>query len=163
MPAASDYSRPSVADLATNWIVFLDRYRFDWFFTGTFREAIHAEEADKRWRRFTNDLNRQLYGRRWMRRPHGGIYWARASERQRRGVLHFHALMGDWQGLDEKARRLTWMDNWNDLAGFAQIERIVDETAVRRYLSKYVVKDGEIELSDNLADYDRFISMFRQH
>ena len=162
MAAASEISRIPVTTLAENWITFLDRYQFDWFFTGTFREAVHPENADKIWRRFTNDLNRAIYGRRWKVRSHGGIYWARASERQRRGVLHFHALMGEWQGLNDHARRLTWMDNWNELAGFSKIERVIDDTAVRRYLSKYVIKDGEIDLSDNLADYDRNMSIFRR-
>jgi hypothetical protein len=43
------------------------------------------------------------------------------------------------------------MDIWNELAGFARIEAIRDSTAVRRYVSKYVVKGGELELGRPLG------------
>jgi hypothetical protein len=47
-------------------------------------------------------------------------------------------------------RRLTWMDIWQELAGYARIEPIRDRTAVRRYVSKYVVKGGELDLGGPL-------------
>ena len=139
--------------LTAAWLNLLGRYRFDWFMTGTFRDSVHPEEAAKRFRRFINDLNRSLYGRRWMRQPGGGVYWVVGWEMQRRDVLHLHVLIGDVEDLNNRARRLTWMDHWNRLAGFARIEAIVDHQAVARYVCKYVAKGGEIDLSSNLSAY----------
>ena len=76
-----------------------------------------------------------------------------AWERQKRDVLHLHALLGDIQDLNTSARRLSWMDYWLKLAGFARIEPILDDVAVSRYVSKYVAKGGEIDVSPNLSSY----------
>ncbi len=105
----------------------------------------------KRWRLFTNEINRTLYGRRWMNRQNGGIHWITATERQKRGVVHLHALLGDERDLNEIARRLSWMDYWGQIAGFARIEAIRSDDAVVRYVTKYVTKDGEIDFSRNLG------------
>jgi hypothetical protein len=74
--------------------------------------------------------------------------WVRASEPQRRGAIHFHALLGG-AGLSE-VRRLSHMDKWNELAGYARIMPPVSNDAVRRYCAKYVVKGGEIDLGGPL-------------
>ena len=44
------------------------------------------------------------------------------------------------------------MDYWNELAGFARIEAIRSNDAALRYVTKYVIKDGDIEFSKNLGD-----------
>lgn len=90
-------------------------------------------------------INRALYGSRWYKR-HQGIPWVCATEYQRRGVIHFHALLAGVQDL----RQLSWMDEWNRLAGFAKIEPIRTVDAVQRYVSKYVIKGGEIALGGAL-------------
>jgi hypothetical protein len=43
------------------------------------------------------------------------------------------------------------MDRWNDLAGYARIEPIDTAAAVVRYVSKYVVKGGEIDMGGPLV------------
>ena len=134
------------------WVTFLTAYEFQWFATFTFETKVHPEAALKRWRFFTNQLNRSLYGRRWQRKVHGGIHWILGIEFQKRGVIHFHALMGSAEDLNQQARRLSWMDYWNELAGFARIDAIRSNEAALRYVTKYVVKDGEIEFSKNLGD-----------
>ena len=134
------------------WAEFLSAYTFQWFATLTFETNVHPEAALKRWRFYTNQLNRSLYGRRWQKKEHGGIYWILGIERQKRGVIHFHALMGAVNDLNEIARRLFWMDYWNELAGFARIEAIRSNEAALRYVTKYVVKGGDIEFSKNLGD-----------
>jgi hypothetical protein len=48
-------------------------------------------------------------------------------------------------------RRLYWMDRWHELAGYARIEPIESTAAVSRYVSKYVVKGGEIDLGGPLV------------
>lgn len=135
------------------WAKFLGSIWFQWFATLTFENNVHPEAALKRYQRFTNDLNRELYGRRWMKQPLGGIYWVVAVERQKRGVVHLHALMGDPDNLNVVVRRLTWMDKWNEIAGFARIEAIRSNDAALRYVTKYVVKDGDIEFSKNLGKF----------
>jgi hypothetical protein len=133
------------------WAGFLSPIPFQWFATLTFETNVHPEAALKRYRWFTNGINRTLYGRRWEKRPDSGIHWVVASERQKRGVVHLHALMGDPNDLNQIARRLTWMDKWQEMAGFARIEAIRSDDAALRYVTKYVMKDGDIEFSKNLG------------
>lgn len=132
---------PGSEELREAWIRFLSRWRWEWFATFTFRDAVHPEAADKRFRVLISKGNRELYGRRWAKHRKG-IQWARALEYQRRGVLHYHALLSKVGDL----RRLTYMDVWNRLAGFAKIEPVRSEGAVRGYVSKYVIKGGEIDI-----------------
>lgn len=130
------------------WVDLVGRWQWDWFGTFTFRGDPHPERADKCFRVFVSKINRKLYGVRWAK--HGkGLRWIRASEPQRRGAVHFHALLaGDGLALE---RRLSWMDVWNELAGFARIETPDSLEAVANYCAKYLLKGGEIDLSPNLG------------
>jgi hypothetical protein len=149
MPAvyhiSSDQAIFPMRALQDAWIGFLRQWAWQWFCTFTFRDMVHPESAEKRFRPFVSKINRELYGPRWFKKGKG-ILWVRALEFQRRGVIHYHAMFAGVQDL----RRLTWMDIWNELAGFARIEAIRDTTAVRRYVSKYVVKGGELDLGGPL-------------
>lgn len=155
--------------LACVWCRFLASWTWDWFVTLTFRREIHPEAADKKFSVWLSQLNCELHGRRW--RKHGRmVRWARALEYQRRGVIHFHALLGG-ENLT-KLRRLTWMDRWHHLdeseagrrrkaamrlgkkyfptrgvfTGYARIEPPESQGGVRGYVSKYLTKDGEIDI-----------------
>ena len=133
------------------WAEFIARYPWQWFTTLTFVEDIHPESALKSMKFWLSILSRELYGPRWYKKPPHGVYWVVAIEYQKRGVLHLHLLMAGVKN----ARRLTYMDKWQALGnknGFARIYPIDSLMAVSKYLSKYVVKDGEIFLSDNLPD-----------
>jgi hypothetical protein len=134
------------------WVEFLSRYPMHWFCTLTFRNSVHPERAVKVFRLWVNEINRSLYGKRWAQRGQG-IYWFLAWEYQKRGVLHFHALLGDTENLNDRARRLTWMDRWFELAGIARIEDIKNRAAIDRYVSKYVVKGGQIDSSETLKSF----------
>jgi len=140
--------------ITEGWVDLLSRYEWDWFVTLTFRNCIHPEAAEKRFRVWLNQLNRQLYGKRWSKKGQG-IYWAKALEWQKRNVIHFHLLMSDVQNLNETLRRLSAMDKWKDLAGFARIEVPKQQMCVARYCAKYIIKGGEIELSPTLRSYAR--------
>lgn len=140
------------------WITLLSRYHWDLFGTLTFRDETHPESAYKRFRLFVSMLNRKLYGPRWAKHQKGLSYCV-AVERQQRGVLHFHVLLADpeltnllkgsWFKLDGRwANELNEM--WNELAGFARIEPIKQLELVQRYVSKYVIKGGEIDLGGPL-------------
>jgi len=141
------FSKNSTQEIRNAWCQFLGQWQWEWFATLTFRDIVHPEAADKSFRYFVSKLNRQLYGPRWYKKAHGGIPWVRALEYQRRGVIHFHAMFADVEGV----RRLSWMDEWDEIAGFARIEAINDKWAVRRYITKYVLKDGNIELGGALS------------
>lgn len=141
-------SRIQGHDLATSWVDFLGRWDWQWFTTHTFPDIVHPEQADKAFRVWASMINRQMYGPRWYKKGKA-IRWARALEYQKRGVIHFHALVDGVQGL----RRLSWMDRWYEVTGgYARIEQIKSFGAVAAYCAKYVTKDGEIELSKSLCD-----------
>jgi hypothetical protein len=143
-------------DLRAAWVGFLGRWTWELFGSHTFREDAHPEAAYKRFRVFVSKLNRELYGPRWYKHPERCIRWVCAMERQQRGIVHFHSLLSGpglvelWQKGWQRQEDGRWSNQlnelWNFLAGFARIERIDSAEAVRRYVSKYVVKGGEIDL-----------------
>jgi len=136
------------------WVTFLRRFHWDWFATFTFRETIHPEAADKKFRVWVSQINRQLFGVRWYKRKSGGVAWVRGLEWQRRGVIHYHALMTHPLNLNNKLSRLEAMRRWERLGGgFARIEAVESQQDTCAYVSKYVVKGGEIDLSVNLPYY----------
>lgn len=147
---------------------------WDWFVTLTFANPVHPRTAEDRWHRWLRLLQRDLYGPRWemQRDVYGhGLTWTLAVERQRRGVIHFHALLA---GPDlERAVRQRWETIWrgvaagrpavlerdrkgflrslderrrrNPRANWARIE-IPRADAVANYCAKYTVKGGEVEI-----------------
>jgi len=122
------------------WTQFLGQWDWDWFCTLTFGKPVHPESADKRFRSWVGAINRECA-------EHGAesVRWVRGLELQRRQVIHYHALLGG--GGVDKLRRLTWMDAWSDLAGWARIERPRNATAVRRYAAKrYTAKGGDLDV-----------------
>jgi hypothetical protein len=131
------------------WVAFLGQWRWEWSLDLTFRGIVHPEEADKRFRRFVPRMNRDAYGSRWRERG-WGFRWARGSEYQRRGAIHFHVLMTA-VGLT-RPRRLrprTWMKIWHKLGGYGKVrklESLWDEMTARRYLCKGVPDRGEVEI-----------------
>jgi hypothetical protein len=135
--------------LRNAWIALLGRWEWEWFCTFTFRDLVHPEAADKRFRVLISQANRVLWGVRWYQRQQG-LRWVRALEYQKRDVIHYHALLTGVQDL----RRLFWMDRWHELAGYARIEPIESAAAVSRYVSKYVVKGGEIDMGGPLVPPD---------
>ena len=137
------------AALRDAWIALLGRWEWEWFCTFTFRDLVHPEAADKRFRVLISQANRVLFGVRWAQYGRG-LRWVRALEYQKRDVIHYHALLAGVEDL----RRLYWMDRWHELAGYARIEPIESAAAVSRYVSKYVVKGGEIELGGPLVPSD---------
>lgn len=142
--------------LQQEWTGFLLRFPMQWFCTMTFHERVHPEAADKAWRLWTSKLNRKVYGNRWWKDPAKGVFWIRALEWQKRAVVHYHALVGAQYPMDQLAHRLSWMDEWySQTSSYARIYTIQSDELVRRYVSKYVTKDGEIDLSPTLNDWWR--------
>jgi hypothetical protein len=141
---------------AQAWREFIGQYPMQWFCTFTFTEDVHPERAAKLFRLLIRRLNRKLYGSHFERKGQQGVFWILAWEYQKRGVLHFHALLGDVEDLNVRARRLDWMDTWHGFgppAGFARIEAIESQDAVCDYTTKYVTKGGQIDLSASLRSF----------
>jgi len=136
------------------WGQFIGKFEpYHWYSTFTFKDEVSQGRAEKQYHRIIRHINESLYGRRY--RDKGlGVTWVKAIERQKRGVLHIHALIG---GEVWRLRRFTFMDVWREGAyfsngkrfqanGFAKIEKYKRELGARHYLSKYVTKGGELDI-----------------
>jgi hypothetical protein len=129
--------------LRDGWVELLGRKPWEWFVTLTFREdRVHEERAEKSFRYWVAQVNNAAFGRRW-RRQGKGVLWARATEWQRRGSVHFHALVAGGVG---HVKRLALMKEWEDIAGWARIRPVRRQDLVAKYVTKYVAKGGDIEV-----------------
>jgi len=154
------YAKNSLPEV---WAHFLDKPEWQWAWFGhfTFRDVfnpytgiehpVHPETAIKTWDKFIHILNRDIYGVKYWKRKNKGVVWARATELQIRGALHFHALIGL---IPASIRRLSYMDTWDSMAGFARIHEYIKGKGAEFYMSKssYAWKKGEIDLGGPLAD-----------
>ena len=132
---------------------FLERYEWQWLATLTFQDNVHPEAARKKYGRWIDWVNRRAHGRRY-RRWTKGVYWALATELQKRGVIHFHALLADAEDLNLRVSRKDARNRWYEIEGIARIDPITHGLgAVTNYVSKYVVKGGDLELSESLKNY----------
>lgn len=139
----SNYYLPQV------WAEFLDRFTWDWYTHKTFRDNPHPEMAIKTWDVFIHRLNREIYGCRYWKDKRKGVYWARATELQRRGIVHFHSLIGDIPGYVEMMK---YFELWRLLGGFCRFYRYEKDRGAEFYMSKstYAWKRGEIDVSETL-------------
>lgn len=149
------------------WADLLLREPWHWFCTLTFRPrhegrggGVHPEAAGKAFGLLVGSINESMYGKRWRetRRAQGGVVWANGTEFHKDGRIHFHALLSCPQiDLNLVERRLTWMDWWrtdkhgHERFGFARIEPPESQDDVAGYVSKYVVKGGEVDFSANFG------------
>lgn len=125
------------------WGEFVARWPWQWFVTLTFTVDTHEERALKLYRVWVCMLNKYLFGPRWHKRPPFGIYYVVATELQKSGRIHIHALMA---GVDN-TRRLDWMDRWlalDKLAGYPRIYPVESVEAVSNDVTKYVTKGGSV-------------------
>jgi len=117
--------------------------KLEWFGHFTFAAPLHPEQANKRWLRFVREINRKLYGNRHYK--HGeGCTWIRGIENQRRDAIHFHGFFGN--GV-HKLRRMDFVDLWYEMSeGFCRIYAYDGRNNAKDYITKYVVKEGEIDV-----------------
>ncbi|AXI83575.1 replication endonuclease [Xylella taiwanensis] len=137
----------------------LRRIPWQQFWTLTFRPtnsgcngSMHPEAADKAYRYFVSCINRSLYGRVWSKRPHRGIQWARGQEWHRDGRLHFHAVVAaPDEDINRLINRYEWHEFWYREFGRNRIEAPRSQMEITGYLSKYVAKGGEVDVSRNFG------------
>jgi len=140
--------------LRTAWAEWLAAEPWQWFGNFTFPVPVHPEAAHKSFRYWTNVLSVKAFGRQRARHPEGNLIWARGMERQKDqtrsahgGVIHFHAVLMNCRFLS----RLESMYEWETISGgFARILPPENIGNVLEYVSKYITKGGEIDLSENL-------------
>jgi len=110
------------------------------FITLTFRDEVSNDHAEKQWKFLLRSLNQAAFGQHYTRKVgHSYFGYVRGLEFQRRGVLHFHALID--RPIDFKRLHTVW----NFCAGFAYIVTVDDQRGASIYLAKYITKGGELE------------------
>jgi hypothetical protein len=140
-----------VGQVVEGWERFIDRYQWDWFATFTFTERIHPEAADKTYRVWMSELQQAVAGKHYEKKPRDQVRWVRGLEWQKRGVIHFHALMYHRFDLNLHQRRKEWEAQWEHLTtAFCRIYPCDSSGAVRSYIAKYCGKGGEVDCSPNL-------------
>ena len=137
------------------WGQWISGQPWDLFVTLTSEKQTHPEAMTKRFRYCCNKASDHVYGRRWSDRGEG-MQFVVGIERTKQGWPHSHAVVRfpgrDIRGQDGRAifDLGYWQKKWTDTGGFAWLEIPRSETAVVSYVTKYVVKDGELELSPRL-------------
>ena len=131
--------------LTEAWGQFLLQFFWDWFVTLTFRDEVGSFRAHRLFGRFVRDLEREA-----------GIpiFWFRADEiGPHGGRFHIHALIGNVGNL----RRMSWVDRWNRLAGYARILPFNSKRGAAYYCAKYVTKQsGDWDMSENLVAFGQY-------
>lgn len=139
-------------DLKEGWVEFIKRFEpYEWYVTLTFKDPKHPEAADKAFKRWIIYINECLYGRHYRDKKKGVTYF-KCMEYQKRDVVHFHCLIGDPHLY--KLKRLTFMQAWEHdcsssnvvVNGYARVLKYDARGGAVNYCSKYVMKDGEIDL-----------------
>ena len=134
------------------WTEWLSAAPWDLFVTLTDGGYPHPETMLKRGRYFFSKVNDALYGRNWQRRGEG-VEYVTGIELQKRGSCHTHSL-ARLPNHDVRDREQFSLASWQrfatSLGGFAWLEIPKSTADITAYVTKYVLKDGELVLSPNL-------------
>lgn len=144
------------APLHDAWAVWLGHRPWDLFLTLTSSRKTHPEALHKRFRYCAHKMADHLYGRHWERRGHAPEYVV-GMERHKSGWPHSHALIR-LPNVDLLDRGLYSLEFWQkfitDTGGWCWLERPKSQLEVVAYTTKYVLKEGDLILSDNLSPYE---------
>ena len=143
-----------MCELKKDWLELTSRYEFDLFVTLTFREDTGRWLAEKRFEKWIVSLNKVLFGERYKQRGRG-IRYVVVYGNQKRGTLHFHALLGA-KGLKELDREYMaelWKCNGQQnkktgtllnriVNGHADIKIYDPEQGAKHYLINHIFQGG---------------------
>jgi len=119
----------NVNPLREGWIHLLDRYRWTWFTTLTFRDLPKTYTAINRTKKWLRAIEKD-------EKIDIGYYlcleWTKTQNRP-----HTHLLMGNLEGI----RRDKWWCEWYTRYGAARILPFNPARGAASYLTKYVIKD----------------------
>jgi hypothetical protein len=150
--------RRSPLPIEKQWVALLGSWRWQWFATFTFKEETHPEAAAKAFRHWTKLLDESNGFRHRSLSTHSRrCIWARGLEWQRRGVIHFHVLIGNLPiQTHTRLAREGWAAAWLAMGntGFAKIDAFDSRDVGLAYIAKYCAKGGEVDVSDTLKRPD---------
>lgn len=140
------------------WLELISRYEYNLFVTLTFREDTERDLAEKRFKKWIAALNIDLFGQRYEQRGRG-IRYAVVYGNQRRGTLHFHALLGA-KGLKDLNREYMaklWKCNGQKnkktgtllnriVNGHADIKIYDPEQGAKHYLANHIFQGGVFDI-----------------
>ncbi len=129
--------RKVIADAEQEWIAKEKIWKS--LITLTFKDEIPEDIAKKRFLRLVQVLNKDCFGSHYTRIVrHSYFSYVLGIELQIRGVIHFHVLV------DRPINFQLLHDYWNR-SGFAWIDKVEDMEKAIRYVTKYVVKGGQLD------------------
>jgi hypothetical protein len=135
--STSQTERVMLREQWEKWIREFSDWQF--FVTLTFREIVTRDQAEHLFRFLVQVMNQELYGNHYMRIVgHSYFSYVAGFEHQKRGALHMHILV------DQKIHFELVHSIWQKVAGYAWIEPVNDLARAVSYVSKYVVKDGDL-------------------
>jgi hypothetical protein len=138
--------RKVVADATYDWLVSARNWKS--FITLTFQDETPNDVALKRLHRLIKELNKDLLGRSYTKIVgHSYFSYAFGIEYQIRGVIHFHVLV------DQPVNFSLLHAYWNDISGFAYISKIENIEHTVFYVTKYVIKGGQVETFLSKKDF----------
>jgi hypothetical protein len=151
MSSATHHAVP--VTLREAWAEWLGNRPWDLFLTLTSARKTHPEALHKRFRYCTHEIADFLWGKHWERRGHHGVEYVFGLERHKSGWPHGHAVVR-LPGIDLANPNLFNLAYWQkfitDTGGFCMLERPRGQADVLQYTTKYVLKEGDLILSDNL-------------
>ena len=153
------------------WRDLVERYQWDTFTTHTYRadQGVGLESNDRNFRRWLFEVCRDealrqglafFYSNKDGKRKVGGPWinaykagkreahpvYVRGVERTRKGRIHCHALIR-WPDMLPGVRRRHAARLWLRRHGFAKVLAPKWQGEVSRYVTKYVTKEGSVDLS----------------
>jgi hypothetical protein len=160
----------SRVQVAVGYAELMGRFSLPLFLTQTFTQPgnrlvegrrmwgspfTHPEAVVKAHRYTCNLINVALHGNHWKRRGIDGVQSILGIEKHKSGQAHSHAVLGhpdidlgspDLSVLRRDIRNMCY-EQW----GIATLEVAKSPEHCNAYVAKYIVKDGEIYLSDKLS------------
>lgn len=139
--------------LRSAWSEWLSGRPWDLFLTLTSEHRTHPEALHKRFRYCVHQMSDELYGRTATRRG-TPIEYVNGIERHKSGWPHSHALIRvPGVDLDDPLQLslAAWQKRITETGGFCWLARPRHQGDVVSYVTKYVTKDGELVLSENLS------------
>lgn len=141
-------------NVALGYAELMGRFRLPLFLTQTFANRSHPEAVGKAHRYTLALLNNDLHGKNWRRKGITGAQSILGIERHKSGYPHSHAVVGhptvDLGALEHSALRAALRARCEAEWGFARLEVATSAAEVNAYVSKYVVKDGDLWISDHI-------------
>lgn len=136
------------------WVSWMAPHPWQLYWTFTSDRRTHPEAVEKRWRFVCSQINVHLFGNHWQRRGEG-VRWLLGIERHKSWNPHCHGLLYAG-GFDLTDRDVFSYGKWKRFAdntgGFTWLEPVRASNDVVTYVTKYVLKDGDMFLSEGFAN-----------